>query len=110
MKFLFLLLTDVLLCCSDTLFSTETFPQARSFATLWTAACQAPLFVGFFRQEYWSGLLLPSPELPSPGMELVPPLSPALQADSLPAETLGKPTGLAVDDMSLGPFSGAALN
>ena len=29
-------------------------------ATLWTIACQAPLFVGFSRQEYWSGLPFPS--------------------------------------------------
>ena len=47
-------------------------------------AHQAPLSVGFFRQEYWSGLSLPSPEgLPSPGIE---PMSPALQAGSLPSE------------------------
>ena len=47
--------------------------------TPWTIAHQAPLSVGFPRQEYWSGL--PSPEdLPDPGIESV---SPALQADSL---------------------------
>ena len=50
---------------------------------------QAPLFMGFSRQEYWSGLPFPSPgDLPDPGME---PGSPALQADSLPAEFRGKP-------------------
>ena len=50
---------------------------------------QAPLFMGFFRQEYWSGLRFPSPgDLPNPGME---PSSPALQADSLPSEPQGKP-------------------
>ena len=43
----------------------------------------------FFRQEYWSGLLLPSPgDIPNPGIE---PRSPALQADSLPFEPPGKP-------------------
>ena len=43
-----------------------------------------PLSIGFFRQEYWSGLSLPSPEgLPSPGIE---PMSSALQADALPSE------------------------
>ena len=53
-------------------------------ATLWTVACQAPLSMGFSRQEYWSGLLFPSPgDLPHPGIE---PWSPALQADSLPIE------------------------
>ena len=41
------------------------------FATPWTVACQAPLSVGFLRQEYWSGLLFPSPEdLPNPGIKL----------------------------------------
>ena len=42
----------------------------------------------FSRQEYWSGLPLPSPrDLPNPGIE---PWSPALQADSLPSEQPGK--------------------
>ena len=54
-------------------------------------AYQAPLSIGFSRQEYWSGLPFPSPEnLPNPGIK---PGSPALQADSLPAELQGKPTG-----------------
>ena len=49
-----------------------------------TVACQAPLFMGFSRQEYWSGLSFPSPGyLPNPGIK---PASPALQADSLPTE------------------------
>ena len=43
-------------------------------------ACQAPLSLGFSRQEYWSGLPFPSPgDLPNPGIE---PKTPALQADS----------------------------
>ena len=43
----------------------------------------------FSRQEYWSGLPFPSPgDLPEAGIE---PGSPALQADSLPSETPGKP-------------------
>ena len=47
----------------------------------WTVALQVPLSMGFPRQEYWSGLPLPSPgNLPSPGIEF---RSPALQADSL---------------------------
>ena len=55
-----------------------------TLATPWTVACQAPLFMGFSRQEYWSGLPFPSPgDLPDPGIE---PRSPALQADSLPTE------------------------
>ena len=41
-----------------------------SFVTLWTVALQAPLPMGFFRQESWSGLPLPPPgDLPSPGTE-----------------------------------------
>ena len=57
--------------------------------TLLTVARQAPLFMGFSRQEYWSGLPCPpSVYLPNPGIE---PMSPALQVDSLPAEALGKP-------------------
>ena len=52
-------------------------------ATPWTAACQAPLPMGFSRQEYWSGLPFPSPgDLPDPGIE---PRYP-LQADPLPTE------------------------
>ena len=49
--------------------------------TLCTVDPQAPLSVGFSRQEYWSGLPCPSPgNLPNPGIELKSPL----QADSLP--------------------------
>ena len=54
----------------------------------WTVAHQAPLSMGFSRQEYWSGLPCPSPDdLPNPGIE---PGSPALQADLL-SEPPGKP-------------------
>ena len=49
--------------------------------TLWTVPCQAPLSMGFSRQEYWSGLPFPSPgDLPDPGIK---PRSPTLQADAL---------------------------
>ena len=58
-----------------------------TLATPWTVACQAPLFLGFSRQEYWSGLPFPSPgDLPQLGIE---PRSPALQADSFPTELQG---------------------
>ena len=60
-----------------------------TLAAPWTVACQSPLSMGFSRQEYWSGLSFPSPEdLPDPGIK---PMSPALQADSLPAEQPEKP-------------------
>ena len=50
---------------------------------------QALPSTGFFRQEYWSGLLFSSPEdLPDSGIVLMSPVSPALQADSLPAELI----------------------
>ena len=61
----------------------------RLFVTPWTVAYQAPLSMGFSRQECWSGLPFPSPgDLPNPGIELS---SPALQADALPSEPPGKP-------------------
>ena len=54
--------------------------RVQLFATLWTVARQAPLFMGLSRQEYWRGLPWPSPGyLPNPGVE---PGSPALQTDS----------------------------
>ena len=62
---------------------------AQLFTTPWTVAHQAPLSVGFSRQEYWDGLPCPPPEdLCNPGIEHKSPVSPALQADSLPTEPL----------------------
>ena len=56
------------------------FSHVQLFATPWTVACQAPLSMGFSKQEHCSGLLCPPPgNLPDPGIE---PMSPALQADS----------------------------
>ena len=53
--------------------------------------------MGFSRLEYWSGSPFPSPgDLPNPGIE---PRSPALQADSLPAEPQGKPKGNLILDI-----------
>ena len=50
--------------------------HVRLFATIWTVACQAPLSMGFSRQEYWSGLPCPLPgDLPDLGIE---PTSPEL--------------------------------
>ena len=62
---------------------------AKTLATIWAIACQAPLSVGFSRQEHWSGLPFPSPgDLPHPGIE---PKSPALQMDSLSLSHQGSP-------------------
>ena len=61
--------------------------RVQLFATPWTVAYQAPLSMGFSRQECWSGLPFPSlGDLPNPGIE---PGSPALQADALPSEPPG---------------------
>ena len=60
------------------------------FVNPWTVACQAPLSVGFSRQEYWSELLFPSPGyLLDPGIK---PRSPVWQADSLTTEPVGEPS------------------
>ena len=57
--------------------------------TLCTVARQAPLAMGFAKQEYWSGLPCRPPEdLSNPGIEAG---TPALQADSLPSKPPGKP-------------------
>ena len=62
--------------------------------TPWTVAYQAPLSMGFSRQEYWSGVPFPSPgDLPDSGIK---PGSPVLQTDAVPSEPPGKPKGDAV--------------
>ena len=67
----------------------KSLSYVQLFVTPWTVARQAPLSIGFSRQEYWSGLPCPSPgDLPNPGIE---PESPTLQVDSLPSEPPGKP-------------------
>ena len=79
------------LCAQHHIFSTRHHTKQsgkwKSLSHVW--ALQAPLFMGFPRQEYWSRLPLPSPgDLSDPGIK---PVSPAFQADSLPAEPSGKP-------------------
>ena len=75
------------------------FSHVQLFAMLWTVVHQAPLCMGFSRQEYWSGWPCPPlRNLPDPGME---PRSPALQADSLLSEPPGKPhDGLSCNQQS----------
>ena len=54
-----------------------------ALATPWTVAGQAPLSMGFPRQEYWSGLPFPSPgDLPDPGIKSISPVAPALASSS----------------------------
>ena len=60
-----------------------------SFAARWTVALQAPLSVGFPRQDYGCGLLFPSPgDLPDPKIK---PASPALAGRFFTSEPPGKP-------------------
>ena len=66
----------------------KSLSHVQLFATPWTVAYQAPPSMRFSRQEYWSGLPLPSPgDLPDPGIK---PRSPALQADALRSEPPGQ--------------------
>ena len=72
--------------CHD---SSSEVAQLCLFATPWSVAHQAPLSMGFSRQEYWSGLPFPSPgDLSNPGIES---RSPTLKADALTSELPGKP-------------------
>ena len=62
---------------------SEVAQSCPTHCDQWTVAHQAPLSMGFSRQEYWSALLFPSPgDLPDPGIE---PRSPTLQADAAAA-------------------------
>ena len=77
-------------CC----FVTKLYP---TLCNPWTAVCQAPQSMGFFRQEYWSGLPFPSPgDLPNPGIE---PASPALAGGFFTTEPPGKSTVLYIQEM-----------
>ena len=60
-------------------------------ATRWTIAHQAPMSVGFSRQDYWGGLPFPSPgDLPHPGIEPASPVPPALAGGFFTTGTPGK--------------------
>ena len=74
----------------------QSLSCVQLFANPWTVACQAPLSVKYFKQEYWSGLPFSSPtDLLYTGIE---PVSPAFQADSL----LSEPSGAGVKSMPCG--------
>ena len=69
---------------------TQLLSRVLLFATPWTVAHQAPLSMGFSRQEYWSGLPSSPPgDLPYPRIKLASPMPLALQADSLPLSHKG---------------------
>ena len=68
---------------------TQSFNHVRLFATPWTIAHQAPLSMGFSRQQYQSGLPFPPPgDTPNTGIE---PASPELAGGSPTTEHLGSP-------------------
>ena len=76
-------------CCLVTQSWVTKLTLSNSFGTPWTVAHQAPLSMGFSRQEYWNGLAFPSPgNLPDPGIKLT---SPALADGFFTTELLGKP-------------------
>ena len=84
--FSILALTKIFFLIKLFLFSCSVVSD--SFATPWTVACQSPLFMGFPRQEYWSGLPFSSAgDLPNPGIE---PVSPALVGRFFITEPPGK--------------------
>ena len=61
------------------------FSHVQLFETLWIVAHKAPLSMGFSKQEYWSGLpCSPLGDLPNPRVKLASPMTPVLEADSLP--------------------------
>ena len=65
--------------------------QSRlTLATPWTVGHQVPLSMGFFRQEYWSGLPFPPPgDFPNPGIESLSLVSPALAGGFFTTAPLG---------------------
>ena len=71
------------------------FSCVQLFVTPWTVAHQAPLSMGFSRQEYWSGLPCPPPgDLPDPGIKPGSFMSPAPGCGFLALPPPGKPRGL----------------
>ena len=69
----------------------QLLSRVRLFVILWTLACQAPLSMGFSRQDYWIRLPFPPTEdLPNPGIKPVSPVSPALAGGFFTTEPPGK--------------------
>ena len=69
--------------------------SCQTLAITWTVAHQALLSMGFFSQEYWSGLPFPPPgDLSNPGTEPASPMSPALAGGFFTPEPPGKPVAV----------------
>ena len=69
--------------------------RVHVFVTPWTVTHQAPLSMGFSKQEYWSGLPFPSPgNLPDSGVKPTSLRSPALASGSSPLAPPGKPRSI----------------
>ena len=81
--------------CLQSESEVKSLSPVQIFSSPWTVACQVPPSMGFSRQEYWSGLPLPSPgDLPDLGTETG---SPTLQADALTSaksEVINRPRDL----------------
>ena len=73
----------------------QLLSRALLFVTSWTVAHQSPLFIGFPRQEYWSGLPFPPPgDLSDSWIKPMSPVSPALAGEFFTTEPPGKPSSL----------------
>ena len=79
------------------------FSHVQLFATPWTVTRQAPLSLGFSRQEYQSGL-----PCPPPGIEPLSPVAPALQTYFLPLSHWGGPNAIIIKHLSI-PFKTVQL-
>ena len=87
-------------CCVPSRFS-----HVWLFATLWIVACQAPLSLGLFRQEYWSGLPCPpSGDLLDPGIEPTSLTSPALEGEFFTTSTTWETKELPYTFPNAAPF------
>ena len=82
--------------------------MSDSFATPWTVACQAPLFVGFPLQEYWSGL--PFPPLGDRPNTWMKPMFPSLAGRFFTTEPPGKPIFGAIEIAKMAPVLLASLH
>ena len=71
------------------------------FVTPWTVTCQTPLFMGFSKQDYWSGLPFPPPgDFPDSGIK---PKSPELVGRFFTIEQPGKPSGISTQWNTIQP-------